>query len=107
MLVISKPEFETKTPVSAVLIAPSAEDGGTGTLWFLALASLEAGFLLVDHVDLAAATNDLSARLVLQRPKGLADLHRALLSSSTFLHRQAVQVSRLKPVYAARHKHKR
>ena len=88
-------------------LALSAGGGGSGTLRLLALASLEAGFLLVDHVDLAAATNDLSARLVLQRPKGLADLHRALLSSSTFLHRQAVQANRLKPVYAAWHKHKR
>ncbi len=47
----------------------------------LALASLETRILLVDHVNFAAATDNLSARLVLQRPKGLADLHRALLSS--------------------------
>lgn len=47
----------------------------------LALASLETRILLVDHVNFAAATDNLSARLVLQRPKGFADLHRALLSS--------------------------
>ena len=49
----------------------------------LALTSLEARILLVDHVDLAAAAHNLSARLVLQRPKGIADLHRALLSVSS------------------------
>src|SRR5699024_2711697 len=45
-----------------------------------ALAGLEPGILLVDHEDLAVATDNLGARLVLQRPKGLADLHLALLS---------------------------
>ena len=47
-----------------------------------ALAGLEPGVLAVDHVDLAATTDNLGARLVLQRPKGLADLHLALLRLS-------------------------
>lgn len=47
-----------------------------------ALAGLEPGILLVDHVGLAATTDNLGARLVLQRPKGLADLHVALLRLS-------------------------
>lgn len=46
----------------------------------LTLASLEAWLLLVNDVHLAAATHYLGARLILQRPKRLADLHRALLS---------------------------
>src|SRR5699024_11549520 len=44
-----------------------------------ALASMDTGILLVHHEDLAVATDNLGARLVLQRPKGLADLHLALL----------------------------
>ena len=46
----------------------------------LALASLEARILLVDHEDLTVAANNLGARLLLQRPKRLTNLHRALLS---------------------------
>lgn len=41
----------------------------------LTLAGLETWLLLVDHVDFATATHDLGARLVLQRPKGIAYLH--------------------------------
>ena len=46
----------------------------------LALTSLETWILLVDHEDLTVAANNLGARLLLQRPKRLANLHRALLS---------------------------
>ena len=51
----------------------------------LTLAGLETRILLVDHKNFAVTAHNLSARLVLQRPKGLTDLHRALLSSSAEL----------------------
>ena len=51
----------------------------------LTLAGLETRILLVDHKNFAVTAHNLSARLVLQRPKGLTDLHRALLSSSAGL----------------------
>lgn len=47
-----------------------------------ALTGLEPGIFPVDHEDLAVTTDNLGARLVLQRPKGLADLHLALLRLS-------------------------
>ena len=56
------------------------QEGFTDGTAGLALASLETRILLVDHEDLAVAADNLGARLVLQRPKGLTDLHRALLS---------------------------
>ena len=55
-------------------------EGADGIASQLALTSLETGILLVDHEDLTVAANNLGARLLLQRPKGLTDLHRALLS---------------------------
>ena len=55
-------------------------EGADGIANQLALTSLETGILLVDHEDLTVAANNLGARLLLQRPKRLANLHRALLS---------------------------
>ena len=46
----------------------------------LALTCLEAWIFLVDHEGFTVATDNLGARFLLQRPKRLADLHRALLS---------------------------
>lgn len=55
-------------------------DTGTAASLVLALASLKPRFLLINDVYLAAPPHNLGARLVLQRPKGLTNLHGALLS---------------------------
>ena len=66
------------------LPSSSFQEDGCGFLSTgeLTLASLETWLFLVDHVDFATATHDLGARLVLQRPKGIAYLH----SGASFFH---------------------
>lgn len=60
----------------------------------LALASLETRLFFIDHIDLATTTHNLGARLILQRPKGITDLHRALLSIMRVLHCERIAHNR-------------